>query len=189
MSNNPEELKSGPEARVEAGESSAEQLERQRHTVERRAELSPRDAEQTAERARVEALETAISVEAGGGETKKTAPTRRGPIGKKQRTASYKRTMKQVQSELSPTSRTFSKIIHNKFIEKTSDVVGNTVARPNAILAGAVSAFVLTLVIYVTAKIIGYKLSGFESIAAFIVGWVIGIIYDYLRLLITGKKS
>lgn len=192
MSDNPEELKSGPETSVEAVTSSAEQLEKQRENLERTVELSPRDAEQTAERARLDALETAISVEGGGKEIQKEAhhtPSRRGPISKKQRTASYKRTMKHVQEELPPVSRTFSKIIHNKAVEKTSDIVGSTIARPNAILAGAVFAFILTLGVYVIAKTIGYRLSGFESIASFIVGWVIGITYDYLRLLVTGKKS
>ena len=97
--------------------------------------------------------------------------------------------MKQVQTELSPTSRAFSKTIHNKAVEKTSEALGATIARPNAILSGAVMAFILTLAVYVTAKTIGYQLSGFETIAAFVVGWVIGIIYDYFRALVTGKSS
>jgi len=97
--------------------------------------------------------------------------------------------MKHVQSELPASSRMYSNIIHNKVIEKMSDIVGNTIARPNAILLGAVVAFVLTLLTYTVAKTIGYALSGFETIAAFIIGWLIGIIYDYLRVLITGTKS
>jgi hypothetical protein len=145
-----------------------------------------------AETARVEALDTAISVEAGGKEKKSGSehkqPQGLGPVGKKLKETSFKRQMKEVQTELSPTARTFSKVIHNKTVEKASDVVGSTIARPNAILAGSVSAFVLTLAVYVIAKNIGYQLSGFETIAAFIVGWVIGTVYDYLRLIVTGKK-
>jgi hypothetical protein len=97
--------------------------------------------------------------------------------------------MKTVQEDLSPTSRAFSKFIHVKPIEKASDIVGSTIARPNALLAGAVCAFVLTLAVYVFAKNMGYKLSGFETIAAFVVGWVLGILYDYFRIMITGKKG
>ena len=48
---------------------------------------------------------------------------------------------------------------------------------------------VFGLIIYTIAKTIGYKLSGFETIAAFLIGWLIGLIYDYLRILITGKKE
>lgn len=187
----PEQFNESQERSVEAVKSSDEQLEKVRDDTEKKAELSPRDADAAAERARIEALDSAISVEAGGSEIKKQAktPTRRGAISKKQQNASFKKTMKQVQSEMSPSKRVFSKVIHNKVIEKSSDIVGNTVARPNAVLAGAVSAFILTLGVYIVAKTIGYRLSGFETIAAFIVGWTLGILYDYLRVLITGKKS
>ena len=191
MSNGPENLQNTPEASVEVAASAAEQLEKLSKSAENSVELSPRDAEAMAERARVEALSAAISVEGGSKERKSHSEggvTRRGPVGKKQKEASFKRQMTEVQAELSPASRTFSKVIHNKAVEKTSDIVGSTIARPNAILAGSVTAFILTLVVYVVAKNIGYRLSGFETIGAFIVGWVIGIVYDYLRLIITGKK-
>jgi hypothetical protein len=189
MSNNPEELKTGAERTVEASTSAerrAEELRSQERTVE-----SPRDAEATAERLKQEAMESAVSREAGGAEKKRPSDSparRRGGISKTEKKASYKKHMKDVQRELSPGSRAFSKVIHNPIVEKTSEVVGGTVARPNAVLAGAISAFILTLAVYVIARTIGYTLSGFETIAAFIIGWVIGIIYDYLRLIITGKK-
>jgi len=190
MSENLDQSEPSQEIKIGSSEVSLERQEKLADKQERGVE-SPRDLD-AAEHARVEALETAISVEAGGKEKDKRAePTtakRRGPISKKQKEASFKRQMKEIQAQETPASRTFSKVIHNKAIEKTSDVVGSTVARPNAILAGAVTAFVLTLVVYVTAKIFGYPLSGFETIAAFIIGWVIGLIYDYLRVVITGKK-
>ena len=88
-----------------------------------------------------------------------------------------------------PTSRAFSRVIHNKAVEKTSEAVGATVARPNAILSGAVIAFLLTLAVYIVASRNGYPLSGFESIAAFIIGWAVGNLFDYLRVMITGKKA
>lgn len=192
MSNNPESFNDNQERGAETQRSSAEQLEKLSSSPEKTAELSPRDAEARAERAKIEALESAISVEAGGKEKAKpreSGSSRRGPINKKQRDASFKRTMKQVQDELPVGSRVFSKFIHNKVVEKTSEVIGSTIARPNAMLAGAVMAFVLTLVMYTVAKTIGYTLSGFETIGAFVIGWIMGVLFDYLRVLITGKKS
>lgn len=97
--------------------------------------------------------------------------------------------MRETRAHMSVPARAFSTIIHNKVIEKTSDVVGSTVARPNAVLSGAVSAFILTLVIYLIARHYGYPLSGFESIGTFIIGWVLGLLFDYFRVMITGKKS
>ena len=194
MTNTPEQLNNGHESGLESQKAAAEQLEKLSNTLERTGEHSPESGEKSAERARIEALESAVSVEAGGKEkatnSRDSSPAvRRGSISKSQKEASYKRTMKQVQAELSPSSRAFSKIIHAKAIEKTSEVIGSTIARPNAMLAGAVSAFILTLGVYVMAKTLGYQLSGFETIGAFIVGWVLGITYDYLRVLITGQKS
>lgn len=186
---NPETLK-GPENNVESGEAAKEQLEKLSKNPEASAELSPRDVEALAERARMEALESAISVESGGAEKSKSGsptPVRRS-ISKKHKNESFKRQMKEVQSQMSTPSKVFSKFMHNPVVDKASEAIGSTIARPNAMLAGTFSAFILTLAVYVVAKNIGYQLSGFETIAAFILGWIIGLVYDYLRIIITGKK-
>jgi hypothetical protein len=190
MSNNEEKIRDNHENHVEVRKSATEQLEKLKNSQENSIELSPRDLEAKVEKARIEALETATKVEIDSKEEKETPTTtsRRGPINKKQLDKTYKQTMKQVQDELPTSTRLFSKFIHNKTIEKTSDIIGSTIARPDAMLSGAVVAFILTLLTYITAKTIGYKLSGFETIASFIIGWIIGIIYDYLRVLFTGKK-
>jgi len=179
------------ENKAEIQRPSIEHVEKISKTPESTPELSPRDIETRAERARKEALESAVSVESGGNEKaeKHNNNPRRGPISKKQREKSFSQTMHHVQNELPVLNRTFSKVIHNKYIEKTSDIVGSSVARPNAMLAGAFMAFLLTLVIYTTAKTFGYTLSGFETIASFAFGWVLGVVYDYLKVLFTGKKS
>lgn len=115
--------------------------------------------------------------------------SRKQTISRKTKEANFKRVMNDIQPQLSPTSRAFSKFIHNRTVEAASDTLGQTIARPNAILAGAVAAFVLTLAVYLIGHWFGYPLSGFESIGAFILGWVIGILYDFLRVMITGKKA
>ena len=112
----------------------------------------------------------------------------KGPIGKREREKSFDTTMHEVQSEMSTPSRLFSQVIHNATVERVSDVAANTIARPNALLSGAVVAFALTLAVYLVAKNLGYPLSGFETIGAFVVGWIIGIAYDFLKVMVTGKK-
>lgn len=173
-----------------------EALERTRH--ERSAELAheleksvERGIENNKEKAKHEALEAATKaekeavVEESLTEKRRDTPAQR----RAKRTASFNATMKDAQARMSPGARTFSKVIHNKAVEKTSEVVGSTVARPNAILAGSVSAFALSLIILLVANRNGYPLSGSETIATFIIGWMIGLLIDYLRLMITGKKS
>jgi hypothetical protein len=188
----------GAEKAIENKELSNEQVE-QRASIgdayERAAEkASIENGERSNEKAKAEALEQAISVERGGAEKKtkeaSASPKRRhGVVSKKERANSYKKRMQSVQAELPPAQRAFSKVIHNPVVEKVSDVTGATVARPNAILLAAIVAFFAVLIVYLTAKHYGYMLSGFETIGAFIVGWVLGMLYDFFRVMITGKKS
>lgn len=93
----------------------------------------------------------------------------------------FNETMEVVQKQMSAPSRIFSKIIHNKIVEETSEVVGVTIARPNSILSGSVCALLLVTGLYVHAKYIGYSLSGFETIGAFLLGWIIGLVFDLIR--------
>lgn len=173
---------------LENSELGAEALDNLRKEKEKQLEGSIDNAKDSAEKARVEALKTAISVESASKKVEKNATPRPGIISKKQKNDSFKRTMARVQSELPVIERVFSKVIHNKAVEKASNIIGNSIARPNLILSGAFSAFLLTLITYWIAKRVGYQLSGSETIVAFIIGWSIGIVYDYLRLLFTGKK-
>jgi hypothetical protein len=191
MKNN-EQLHTTPEQQTNPAELEAlgnERREALRDSLERSQELAPRDQ---AEAARTEALEKAVSAETKKHPAKSRehspAERRRGVISRKERDASYKATMKEVQTHMSPTSRTFSKIIHTKIVEEVSDTLANTVARPNAILSGAIAAFLISLATLLIAKHYGYRLSGFEAIGAFVAGWLLGILYDFFKVMITGKK-
>ncbi len=187
-----------PENKAETKELSPEQLEsylKAEAAVERAADKSDMESSaQTETEARKEALKEAISVEREATAAEKKASSaaakrRHGAVSKKEREASYKQHMQHVQAELSPSQRAFSKVIHNPFVEKTSEVVGSTIARPNAILSGAVVAFFAVLIVYLVSKHFGYVLSGFESIGAFLIGWTLGILYDFFKVMITGKKA
>jgi hypothetical protein len=162
--------------------------ERIREQLERAGEKSPEENKET--EARHEALKQATSLEKE--EKQRVSPSierrKDGPLSKKKLDQSYTATMQEVQSQMTPSERAFSKVIHNKAIERTSEVAGNTFARPNALLSGAIFAFVITLSIYLIAKNIGFPLSGFESISAFILGWTIGLLFDFLKVMITGRK-
>jgi hypothetical protein len=189
----PEQAPQGPE--LKSPEVSGERYQELAEKLENKAERGVESGEKAAERAKVEALESAISVERAGAEKSrgpkegpKKAIKRRGTISKLEKEASFKRHMQQVQAELPPAQRAFSKFIHAKPVEKVSEFVGATIARPNAIFLAALIGFIAVLAVYLLAKNLGYKLSGFETIGAFIIGWVIGVLYDYFKVMITGKK-
>ena len=165
----------------------AEQQDKLRNNLERSGETNKEDLEA----ARHEALEQAQTLEKEKlKEKEQSSPAeRRGPLTKREKDASFDKTMSEVRAHMSTPSKTFSKFIHHKTIERVSDVVGSTIARPNAILSGSVFAFIFTLVIYLIANHNGYALSGSETIASFALGWVVGLIIDYVRVLVGSKHS
>lgn len=184
----PEHLPASPEA---SGEK-LKDLERAPEILDKKVEVgreSKEDAERNVEKAREEVNKEAISGrEVSPSENKKDSRDE-APVIPRSRDDSYKITMKRVQSEMSAPARAFSRVIHNKTVERTSEVIGSTVARPDAILSGSVFACILVLAVYLLARYNGFSLSGFETIAAFIVGWVLGIVFDFLRAMITGKRQ
>jgi len=167
--------------------------ERDRLTAEREKNAAEKH-EVDAESAKNEALEAARKVERAEREKKhaSVAEKRRErphKITKAAQKTSFKKNMRQIQSEMPAPSRAFSKLIHNPVVEKVSEAVGNTIARPNVLLAGSLTAFICVTALYVWAKYAGYPLSGFETIGTFLIGFLAGVIVDFLRILFTGKTS
>lgn len=166
----------------------SEQQERLKENLERSVETQSKER---LEDARKEALEQASKNEKEQKPVEKeTSPAeRRGPLTKREKDASFNNTMNEIRTHMSAPSRMFSHIIHNKVVEKVSDIAGATIARPNAILFGSIFAFILTLAVYLVANHNGYALSGSETIASFALGWVIGLLIDYIRVLVFGKSQ
>jgi hypothetical protein len=96
----------------------------------------------------------------------------------------YAQTLASVQRHLKPVSRSFSKLIHTPVVEKTSEALEKTVARPSVVAGATWTALIVGLAFYLTARHYGYQLSGSELLFSFIVGAVIGLALEGLfRLL------
>lgn len=108
-------------------------------------------------------------------------------VTSEQKRIAYQATMTRIRSGMSKPVQTFSRFIHNNGVEKASNAIGQTLARPNAVLSGSTGALIVVSLTYVLAKIYGYPLSGFETIGTFILGWIVGLVYDYTRTLISGR--
>jgi hypothetical protein len=199
--NNTEKISFDPDKEIAPDESSLDQIAAEQHDALRRqhemheAIEEERSSPEKISDARHEALKRAQSLEKQElrhSAERQLSPAEkrnsRGSVGKAERDASFDTTMHEVQDQMSAPSRAFSKVIHNKVVEAVSATAASTIARPNALLAGAFCAFILTLVVYLVAKNLGYPLSGFETIGAFLLGWIIGIVYDFLRTMVTGRK-
>lgn len=108
---------------------------------------------------------------------------------KKTKRAIYNQTLNDIRSEMSAGEKTFSKVIHNPIIEKVSSAAGATIARPAALILGSLSALIFVTIIYTMAKYYGWALSGSEWMAAFVAGWCVGLIIDWVRITIFGKRA
>ncbi len=189
---NPEALHKTPEHTSSPEELEAINLERRealRDKLERAEAKHATEVKDTAKEALAEAQQAAKEKQTTPVQREASPAERRGPISKKQREASFHSHMHHIQADMTPSSRAFSKFIHNKAVEKTSDFLGATVARPNALLAASIFAFLTVTALYLIAKNYGYTLSGFETLGAGILGWILGLMYDYLRVLMSGKSN
>lgn len=177
-----------PERRPDGlAEAAGERLEQLKKSPENNAEHDRQSQERAVEHARKQAeLEAVFGKEAGGeakaGGESGGEPAAPAPVTKKVKEQEYDKTLSSVQDELSTPAKSFSKVIHNPTVEKTSEAVGSTIARPNLILSGSITAFIAVLGVYALAKYNGFPLSGFETIGAFVIGWLVGAVIDLLRV-------
>lgn len=177
QNNSPENIKNAEKLEQLADEN---RVEREKQ-LERGAEQSTAES---LEDARHEALELAQErqLETEPDNTAEKAVDRPLKPTKKELDASFDRSMEHIQKDMTPASRAFSKVIHHPVVDKVSDTVGNTIARPNLIIAGGLGTLILCSAVYLIAKQYGYVLSGFEAIGTFLLGWGIGAVIEYARV-------
>jgi hypothetical protein len=92
----------------------------------------------------------------------------------------YAHTMASLQHKLAPVSRRFSRLIHTPAIEKTSEALEKTVARPSVINGALWTALLVGGTFYIIARTYGYALSGSEILFSFLAGGLIGIAAESL---------
>ena len=94
----------------------------------------------------------------------------------------YAQTLASVQRRLPNLSRKFSQVIHTPIIEKTSEALETTVARPSVLLGSTWTALIVGAIFYLVARHYGYSLSGSELLFSFIVGALFGLVGEGLWL-------
>lgn len=101
-------------------------------------------------------------------------------VGKEIKRDTFKKVMDRTQSQLPKNQRVFSKFVHAPAVEKSSEIIGKTIARPSALFTGGLISLIGMLVVLLTAKRTGFVLSGSEMMILFAVGWAIGIAVDLI---------
>lgn len=100
----------------------------------------------------------------------------------------YQRTLKRTQRQLSPSARTFSKIVHHRVVESASEALGNTVARPSGVLAGGITAFLGSTIFLWLARHYGYEYNFLLFALLFVGGFAIGVLVE-LGLYLAARRS
>jgi hypothetical protein len=96
-------------------------------------------------------------------------------VNKHLKDMAFSRSMTRTRKKLSPPSRAFSKIVHTSVVDKSSEFVGKTVARPSSMLAGAFIAFVGTSILLWATRYYGYTYNYLLVILLFVGGAIIGV--------------
>ncbi len=123
-------------------------------------------------------------------ENKHTNPNRDSNKSWHQSPPSASRTLHMAQRQLKPTSRAFSKFIHNPTVETVSDVTGGTIARPYGLLWAGILAFFVPLTVLMICKHYGYTYNAFIAIASFSGGFILGLLIEAsIKALATKKLS
>lgn len=152
--------------------------------------LSAEKARENLESIRHEVAEKATSKEDVVVDTseKDTFKASQPLINKELKDAMLVRTLSRIQKQLKPTERTFSKIVHNKPIDKVSTIGEKTIARPYGILGGALLAFLGSIFSTFLSKQFGLNYNLILFTLLFATGYILAIcIEGIIRLAVRSK--
>ncbi|MFT4532066.1 MAG: hypothetical protein ACI9T8_000067 [Candidatus Saccharimonadales bacterium] len=97
-------------------------------------------------------------------------------VNRQLKNIAFSRALTRARKKLSIPSRVFSKVIHNEALDRSSEFVGKTVARPVSMLSGAVFAFIGTSALLWLTRKYGYEYNYLVVVLLFGGGWLLGIV-------------
>jgi hypothetical protein len=96
---------------------------------------------------------------------------------------SYQTTLRDAQNELPSIARVWSIIFHAPVIDHLFSLLSATLLRPRPLLVGAIAAMIGFIGFYLFSHLYNTDVSGeFVSVLGFILGWVIGLLFDIFSL-------
>jgi len=105
-------------------------------------------------------------------------------INKQLKDMAYSRALTRTRKHLSAPSRLLSTIVHSKALDRPSEAIGKTIARPSSMLGGAFVALVGTsLLLWITKKQ-GYEYNYLAVIVFFAGGMIVGLALESLYRLV-----
>ena len=126
-----------------------------------------------------------------GREAYKTTKVRRGrrSVDKEGKSTTLQRTLRNVQKELNPYERLFSKFLHNTVVEQLSEASAKTLARPLGLLFGGTASFVISLAVLLLCRYFGYEYNYLIGLLSFPVGFAIGIAIEAILIPLRSRSK
>lgn len=100
----------------------------------------------------------------------------------------YNQTLNSARNKLSKPEKTLSKVVHKPIIEKASDAMSNTVARPSGVLFGGVFSFIGSLASYLLAKKLGGELKYSVFAVFFVGGFIFGLLVELVIRILRNRS-
>ena len=122
----------------------------------------------------------AVSKEAPGATHEREQAAHPAVISRELKSVAFARSMTRVRKRLSTPSRTFSRIIHNNAVDKASEAIGATIARPSGMLGGSVLSLAGLLGFSWITRHYGYRYNFTVAILLFVTGLFIGLLAELI---------
>lgn len=101
----------------------------------------------------------------------------------------FRTIMAHVYRDVSKFDHVMSRVVHRPAVERMSDLIGATIARPSGLVGAALCGSLGLLLIYLTAKNIGFSLSGSEMPLLLITGFLFGLGVEWCAKSLTLLRS
>ena len=92
---------------------------------------------------------------------------------------SYKHTLKKIRSNLSAPDRALSKVVHQPAVEKVSNGLAKTVARPSAFFGGSLGALIGSAVLVYMSRHYGFTYNYAAIFVAFAIGFTVALVIEF----------
>ena len=88
--------------------------------------------------------------------------------------------LSQIRSKLSPADKLTSKAIHQRQIQRISDITAKTIARPYGLIVGGALAFIGSLVYYLFSKYYGLHYYSIVFLVLFLSGYILSLVIEII---------
>jgi hypothetical protein len=152
------------------------------------------DQAEHTESGKVEALKQSVETQAISGKEMTPAESNgdNAPnttfVSRELKAMALQRSLNTVRRHENAPERVLSKVMHNKVVERVSEVAGATVARPSGILGGGLFAVLGSGTLLIIVKHYGYQYNYLAFVLLFVGGFALGLILELIMRTVFHKK-